>query len=65
MYVCVCRGVTDRQIVRQVADGARTVRDLKRSLGVASQCGKCGRCAKQVLRDALEQAQGLPMAVPA
>jgi len=49
MYVCVCNAVTDREI-RQCAElGARTVDDLRDSLGVASCCGKCERVAREVL----------------
>lgn len=65
MYVCVCRGVSDRQIIREVADGARSLRDLHCRLGVASQCGKCGRCAKQVLGEALARAQAGADTLPA
>lgn len=53
MYVCVCRSVTDGKICQAVTHGARTMRDLNQLLGVASQCGKCGSCAKQVLASAL------------
>ena len=41
MYVCVCKAVTDRQIREAVFDGARTLRDLRKQLGVASECGRC------------------------
>lgn len=54
MYVCLCHGVTDsdiRQCVR--AKGTCTMRELSRELGVATQCGKCGRCARQLLAEAL------------
>ena len=29
------------------------MRELSQELGVATQCGKCGRCAKEVLREAV------------
>jgi bacterioferritin-associated ferredoxin len=49
MYVCICNGVTDREI-RQCAElGARTVDELRDSLGVASCCGKCEPAAREVL----------------
>lgn len=31
------------------------MRELSQQLGVATQCGKCGRCAKQVLREAVDE----------
>jgi bacterioferritin-associated ferredoxin len=49
MYVCICNAVTDREI-RQCAElGARTVDELRDSLGVASCCGKCEPAAREVL----------------
>jgi bacterioferritin-associated ferredoxin len=49
MYVCICNGVTDLDIRAAAARGARTVKDLRRELGVASECGKCASCAHEVL----------------
>jgi bacterioferritin-associated ferredoxin len=58
MYVCLCRGVTDRDIRRLVhQEGVCTLREVSQRLGVASQCGKCGRCAKDVLHEALAEAR--------
>ena len=68
MYVCVCRGITDTRIRQEVADGASSMRDLNERLGVASQCGKCGRCAKGVLAEALQEQVPVafePMPLPA
>jgi bacterioferritin-associated ferredoxin len=31
------------------------MRDLSEKLGVATQCGKCGRCARGVLQESLGQ----------
>jgi bacterioferritin-associated ferredoxin len=59
MYVCVCHGVTDTDIRRLVrTEGACTLRELSQQLGVATQCGKCGRCAKQVLCEAVDELRG-------
>lgn len=52
MYVCICNGVTDRDIRAAASRGARTVKDLRRELGVASDCGKCATCAHEVLCEA-------------
>ena len=52
MYVCICNGVTDRDIQDAASRGARTVKDLRRELGVASECGKCASCAHEVLCEA-------------
>ncbi|HMU99544.1 MAG TPA: (2Fe-2S)-binding protein [Rhodocyclaceae bacterium] len=52
MYVCVCHAVTERQIHEAAAAGAKTLKDLRRDLGVASDCGRCTSCARQCLKDA-------------
>ena len=50
MYVCVCNAVTERQVHQAIQDGAHTLRDLRRDLGVTNQCGRCAECALQCLR---------------
>ena len=52
MYVCVCQGVTERQIHQAVRDGARSLKDLRHELGVTSECGRCATCARECLREA-------------
>lgn len=52
MYVCVCRAVTDRQILQAARAGAKNLKDLRRELGVATECGQCASCARQCLREA-------------
>ncbi len=53
MYVCLCKGITDTQIRAAVEDGAHSLREVRSALGVASQCGKCGLLARQIVKDAL------------
>lgn len=53
MYVCLCKGVTDSQIKEAIYDGATSVGQLRKCLGVASQCGKCGITARELLRETL------------
>lgn len=55
MYVCVCRAVTERQIEAAVKGGARHLRDLRSELGIIEDCGRCARCAKQCMDNAIEQ----------
>jgi bacterioferritin-associated ferredoxin len=52
MYVCVCRAVTEKNIRDAVRAGAHTMKDLREQLGVGEDCGCCGSCAKQCLREA-------------
>lgn len=50
MYVCICHAVTDKQIREAISDGAHSLRDLRRQLGVMSGCGKCGNCVRDILQ---------------
>ncbi|WP_338845465.1 (2Fe-2S)-binding protein [Massilia sp. W12] len=52
MIVCVCNNVSDREITRAVQMGMQSMADLRRNLGVGDCCGKCGSCAKRIMRDA-------------
>ncbi|MFT7227970.1 MAG: bacterioferritin-associated ferredoxin [Methylophilaceae bacterium] len=52
MYVCVCNGVTERQVYKAIDAGATTVKALSRQLGVGTQCGTCVGCAKACLSKA-------------
>lgn len=49
MYICVCKAVTDRKIQQAVNDGAYSLRDLTRELGLGTGCGKCVPAAREVL----------------
>jgi bacterioferritin-associated ferredoxin len=51
MYVCVCHGITDRQIRRAVEQGARTLGEVQMNLPVGACCGRCQDCAREVIRD--------------
>lgn len=51
MYVCVCEGVTDKQIKKAIERGATSIRQLRSELGITRQCGECGRCTKAILNE--------------
>ena len=51
MYVCVCNAITDREIRGAIALGARSLTDLKTTLGVATCCGRCADCARSIVRE--------------
>ena len=56
MYVCLCKGITDTQIRAAVQDGASSLREVNRNLGVASQCGKCGTLTREIVRETMGDA---------
>ena len=56
MYVCICKGITDQQIRDTVCDGACSLKEVSRQLGVGTCCGKCSQCARSVIEETLDQA---------
>ena len=48
MIVCICRRISDSQIVRHVRAGL-SFDEIQFELGVATQCGKCEGCARDVV----------------
>jgi bacterioferritin-associated ferredoxin len=53
MYICICNAITDREITAAAELGARTVDDLRETLGVATCCRRCEDTARDVLNGAL------------
>ncbi len=50
MFVCMCYGVTDKDIRQAVENnGAGNMRELRKQLDVGSQCGKCIQMAQQII----------------
>ncbi len=54
MIVCVCNNVSDRKIRQAVDEGMSSLAELRTHLDVGTCCGKCHSCAKQVLRECLD-----------
>lgn len=53
MYICVCRGITDRQIQEAVLQGASSVCDIQNKLGAAMDCGSCVECIHEIVTEYL------------
>ena len=51
MYVCLCHGVTDREIREAADSGVNSMRQLGKELGVGTQCGRCACSAREILRE--------------
>lgn len=66
MYVCVCNAVTEHQIRAAYCEGACSMRELRKQLGVAGCCGRCAPTARDVLRQCRqEQENAAGLAWPA
>jgi bacterioferritin-associated ferredoxin len=57
VIVCLCHHVTDRDIRREVAAGTQCFEALKHSTRVASSCGSCHDCAREVFDSACGSAR--------
>ena len=51
MYVCICRQVTDSQIRETCKGGCESFSDLREQLGVASECGRCSKLARSIVKE--------------
>jgi bacterioferritin-associated ferredoxin len=56
MYVCLCNGLTDRQVRGMAKAAGCSLASLHRSLGVRPQCGKCLPMMREILRDLSQSA---------
>lgn len=48
MIICICHRVSDREIARHVRAGMG-FDEIQFELGVATQCGQCEGCAREVV----------------
>jgi bacterioferritin-associated ferredoxin len=60
MYVCICNGVTQRDIRDAAAAGCRSVAELTMRTGCGANCGSCIEMAAEVL----EQARAVELPLP-
>lgn len=52
MYICHCRGVTDRTIRAAIASGAGTVEQIGARCGAGVDCGGCHLALEDMLEEA-------------
>lgn len=41
MFVCICNGITDKQVREAITNGARTADEVYTACGVEPVCGTC------------------------
>lgn len=54
MILCLCRAVSDRAILAVVRAGARTVGEVARATGAATDCGSCACDVARMVRGCAE-----------
>lgn len=69
MYVCLCKGVSERAVKACIREGARTLQQVGRACGAGTDCGACRGAVRDLLEEHEEEHEGrrvhLPQAVPA
>lgn len=60
MYVCICNGVTDRDIRQAAEAGCRSVSELTMRTGAGANCGGCLDMASDLLEQ-LRATRELPL----
>jgi len=55
MYVCLCRAVTDSEIIEAVDQGANQLSHLEEHLRVGTGCGCCLETAQQLIDQRLNE----------
>ncbi len=52
MYICICKGITEKQIQEAVTSrNSNNPKEILKSLGVGSDCGTCVEDAVKTLLD--------------
>lgn len=54
MYVCLCNGVTEKDIQQAIAQGASSVEEVMRRTGAGTGCGTCCATIAAMVEAAVE-----------
>jgi bacterioferritin-associated ferredoxin len=54
VYVCLCRGVTDRKIRGAIAAGASSIEAVGEQTQAGVECGTCHPAIRELLREATD-----------
>ena len=65
MYVCLCNGITEKDLQRHIAEGACCLEDLACCAGIGTGCGRCREAAAIALAQAAGAASNLCSLTPA
>jgi bacterioferritin-associated ferredoxin len=51
MYVCLCIGISDREILETVREGACTVEEVMYCTGAGTHCGNCVPTIEEIVTE--------------
>jgi bacterioferritin-associated ferredoxin len=64
MLVCLCRGVSDREVREVLADGATTLREVAKACGAGIDCGSCRDLIRTMIASCPARGCDPPAAAP-
>ncbi len=41
MYICICKGITEKMLTEQVSGQNRSEKEILKNLGIGDNCGVC------------------------
>ena len=51
MYICICKGLSQKDIQDKIDNGDRSVRELGKSCGAGTDCGTCRFKLNQMIKE--------------
>jgi len=60
MYVCVCKAVTEQQLLCALSDGDNSLELLHNRFTIGEKCGKCIAAIEKLITDHKNTDDGLP-----
>lgn len=54
MYLCICKKISDKDIILSIKEGSHTIEDLRKKLKIGTQCGKCIKPINTLLKSQIE-----------
>jgi len=61
MVVCICKGISDRRISEEIRSGKRSLEEIQKCCGAATDCGCCASYICDLIDDHQEE---LPRSKP-
>ena len=57
MLVCICNGISDKDIENEIYGGSSSFKEVSKALGVGKCCGQCASYAKDLIDSTMTQLQ--------
>ena len=57
MLVCICNGISDKQIDSALANGCSSFQQIQSELGIGNSCGQCLPFAKETVNGKITEIQ--------